>query len=283
MSFICRLKDVHYQFFDELSYASVTYDRRCQFPGCSDKATTNLSAEIYDDVAAAAVLSVPNEANFNIYSSSFTYDETQTGIYYDDYKTYSYQGNGTFREDSHHDGYEYSYKTGEKGEVSYVRVGGCYCAAHETIAENTLRAEYQKAISKNFVYLWGRRLFPYNIIAMAVVVLVAGFFLQKKSIQKQFAPLYSTDLSGSEIGNLVGEQKQSKQYEKTFIITGAIIGVVVILAGLLASMLFSNKVVTIVLLTFGGAYLLVTVFHLNKYFERNKLLKHLKQQQEKTE
>ena len=164
--------------------ASAATSGSCQMKGCSNPATVRLSANVYNEKVAEAVRACMNNAGFSLSSGSFVAKETETAEFVDNYYTFTFQDDGSVQMRPHSDTYEYTYQTGSH-TVDYLRVEGRYCTEHANLAAKTLHNDYEKELTRGFVYLWGEKLFPYNMFAMLLIILVAAVVVVRMKSARQ--------------------------------------------------------------------------------------------------
>lgn len=155
-------------------------DRTCQMPGCANRASVRLSHKIETQYERHGNLNIENKANFNIVSNTTQHVETDTYVKKDEYLLIQGQGDGSYRVSQEEEWNEYTVE-GDTFDHYITHVYGDYCSDHKDEAREIMIGELKTAIQSTPIYIWGKTLFPYNLIVFTALLAFVIGFCGKKS------------------------------------------------------------------------------------------------------
>lgn len=182
----------------DITYVSLEKPKNppCDYPGCSQESqkkvgTSHLYSHIFGD-GINLLMKMPNEAQLQMCSDSFTYTQKNEHTVYDTNTYLIPKGDGKIKVETKTDKY-IVHTNGGKKTVNYIYFEGLYCEEHANVACKTWRSEVKDAfITNNAGYyfitygFWGSIL-----LAPVLIGISAGgfwlymFFSSKRRTKKE--------------------------------------------------------------------------------------------------
>ncbi|MBO5892567.1 MAG: hypothetical protein J6Q30_07660 [Oscillospiraceae bacterium] len=160
-----KMEDLH-----EDSYAGYYKEKKqCQMPGCNNFESYLIVKRVQTQYRRHANLNLPNKANFVIETGKTEHVTTKEITHKDKYFSIQPQADGSFRASIEEDRYSYDVED-KKFTHFFTEAYGYYCAQHENEAEEIIIGEFETAIKSKWVYVWGKTLFPVNLIIVTWVI-----------------------------------------------------------------------------------------------------------------
>ena len=161
-----KIEELH----DHSEYYSTFNDRhQCQMPGCGDTSDTYLACSVSAQYRRFANLRIPNKANFAVKTGEQQITDTVKVRDSEKYISIRPQSDGSFRASVEEEEYTYD-MDGKTYTHYYTGMYGYYCDQHKDEAKEIMLDELETGIKSTLVYVWGKTLFPGNLVILTWVL-----------------------------------------------------------------------------------------------------------------
>ncbi len=159
-------------------------DENCQYPNCSDHATTEIEYKCFSDMYNE-VAHIKNNANLSVESDSFSYSPEKKHTARDTANYLVPQGDGSYKVEKRTQTYEYTTK-GKEREAHYVRFSGFYCSEHAGVAKTNLLPEIEEKVVYDNPKFWIMCVVIPAVCGVLLILTIVIYFIIAKKRKQQF-------------------------------------------------------------------------------------------------
>lgn len=144
-------------------------DQSCQMPGCNAIGDAIVTAKFTNTVQSLGFPKIENKANFSVVTETATRRNEEKVSYTEKNLYLRPQSDGSYRA-SLEDDIKTVTSYGDKYTVYRTTAEGYYCKLHKDTAIETVKAEFSAVMTANWIYIWGRTLFPGNLVVLTLIL-----------------------------------------------------------------------------------------------------------------